>query len=65
MRMIKPLHEFSDLDFIGQLEQRLEHGDRMIRELEAAGLPTDSHVQHWLKLLKEYERAYQSDLEAA
>lgn len=65
MYVIKHSQQRTDLDFISQLEQRLEHGDRIIRQLEAAGKPTGSHVQYWLKLLEEYEQAYQSDLEAA
>lgn len=51
--------------YLQQLENRLHHGDALIQRLEAEGQDIGRHVEHWLNLLREYEEAYQSELEAA
>ena len=53
------------LSQIQKLEQRLHHGDAMIRQLEAEGRPTERHVAYWLELLQEYEQACQAEAKAA
>lgn len=44
-------------DDIEELVSRLEHGDQLIRRMEAEGRNTERLVQHWLKLLRQYEIA--------
>lgn len=51
--------------YLQQLENRLHHGDVLIQQLEAEGQDVSRHTEHWLNLLREYEQAYQSELEAA
>lgn len=48
-----------------ELEARLNHGDTMIRQLEAEDKPVDHLVQHWLDLLNEYEIEFRSAQSAA
>lgn len=48
-----------------ELEARLHHGDRMIRQLEAEDKPVDHLVHHWLELLHQYEAEFRADQSAA
>lgn len=48
-----------------ELEARLNHGDTMIRQLEAESKPVDHLVQHWLDLLHEYEIEFRAAQSAA
>lgn len=49
--------EIPACDDIEELVSRLEHGDQLIRRMEAEGRNTERLVQHWLKLLRQYEIA--------
>lgn len=48
-----------------ELEDRLHHGDRLIRQMEAENKPVEHLVQHWLTLLREYEIEFRSFQSAA
>lgn len=50
---------------LDELEARLQHGDTMIRQLEAENKPVEHLVKHWLELLHEYEREFRADQTAA
>lgn len=50
---------------IEELETRLNHGDAIIRQLEAENKPADHLIQHWLDLLREYEIEFRADQSAA
>lgn len=66
---MRVIHTNTDLDtqrtLLENLESRLHHGDRLIRQMEAENKPVEHLVQHWLKLLKEYEAEYRSHQTAA
>lgn len=47
------------------LEERLHHGDHMIRQFEAENKPVEHLIKHWLELLHEYEAEFRSDQTAA
>ena len=51
--------------YVQELEVRLHHGDQLIRQLEAEQQPVDHLVEHWLKLLREYEDAFRAEQNAA
>ncbi len=50
---------------LDDLEERLNHGDLLIRRLQAENKPIDAMVRHWLRLLREYEETYRAHGKAA
>lgn len=65
MRIINGTQPKVQFSYLEQLEQRLRHGDELIRQLEMNQQPVDKHIEHWLNLLKEYEQAFDDVREAA
>lgn len=59
-------NEAPTLDTIQELVARLEHGDQLINRMDSEGRDTRHLVQHWLRLLRDYEIAcLERDLLAA
>lgn len=48
-----------------ELEERLHHGDLMIRQFEAENKPVDHLEKHWIELLREYEIEFRAEQSAA
>ena len=63
--MTNPVSTTSRRSLVEELEARLEHGDQMIRRLEAEGADTSAMNRHWLRLLEEYKAAYEAEFEPA
>lgn len=47
------------------LEERLHHGDHMIRRFEVENKPVEHLEKHWLELLHEYEVEFRAEQTAA
>lgn len=65
MHVIKNDNFTAERTRLEELEERLHHGDLMIRQFEAENKPVDHLVIHWLELLHEYEVEFRADQTAA
>lgn len=65
MKVIKNEHFVTKRTRLEELEERLHHGDLMIRQFEAEKKPVDHLVNHWIELLHEYEAEFRADQSAA
>lgn len=65
MRLISTEAPAPQRNRLEDLEARLHHGDKMIRQFEAENKPVDHLVHHWLELLHEYEAEFRAEQSAA
>lgn len=65
MKIIKNEERSINQTRLKDLEDRLHHGDHMIRQFEAEKKPVEHLVKHWLELLHEYEVEFRAEQTAA